>query len=126
MHINRGVKKRKRLSLTPLIDVIFLLLLFFMLSSTFTRFSEVEIKSGSNSSGAVSTPDALLIVTAENTVLNGLAVTLQQLPTRLSELKKLGAKTLVIAVSQEVSSQKFVNILHTASNGPLTVSVARK
>ena len=32
--------RRRRLPLTPLIDVIFLLLLFFMLSSTFTRFSD--------------------------------------------------------------------------------------
>ena len=38
-----AVRKRKPLSLTSLIDVIFLLLLFFMLTSTFTRFARVEI-----------------------------------------------------------------------------------
>ena len=32
--------------MTSLIDVIFLLLLFFMLSSTFSRFAEVEISAG--------------------------------------------------------------------------------
>ena len=35
--------RRGRLTLTSLIDVIFLLLLFFMLSSTFTRFAEVNL-----------------------------------------------------------------------------------
>ena len=34
---------RRRLGLTPLIDVIFLLLLFFMLSSTFSRFSDLSL-----------------------------------------------------------------------------------
>jgi biopolymer transport protein ExbD len=37
-------------TLTPLIDVIFLLLLFFMLSSTFTRFAEVPL---TNAGGGV-------------------------------------------------------------------------
>ncbi|WP_367714863.1 biopolymer transporter ExbD [Nitratireductor sp. GISD-1A_MAKvit] len=41
-----AVRRRKPLSLTSLIDVIFLLLLFFMLSSTFTRFASVEISGG--------------------------------------------------------------------------------
>ena len=39
----RKARRRRRLSMTSLIDVIFLLLLFFMLTSTFTRFSEVEL-----------------------------------------------------------------------------------
>lgn len=35
--------RARALSMTPLIDVIFLLLLFFMLTSTFTRFAEVPL-----------------------------------------------------------------------------------
>ena len=34
------------MALTPLIDVIFLLLLFFMLSSTFSRFGEIKLDLG--------------------------------------------------------------------------------
>ncbi|MBT8155630.1 biopolymer transporter ExbD [Epibacterium ulvae] len=40
---SRPKKTRRALSVTSLIDVIFLLLLFFMLSSTFTKFSEVAL-----------------------------------------------------------------------------------
>ena len=42
-HITRSCrpKGRRAVSLTALIDVIFLLVLFFMLSSTFTRFAKV-------------------------------------------------------------------------------------
>jgi len=35
--------RRRRLSMTSLIDVIFLLLLFFMLTSTFSKFAEIEL-----------------------------------------------------------------------------------
>ena len=34
---------RRQISVTSLIDVIFLLLLFFMLSSTFSKFADVEL-----------------------------------------------------------------------------------
>ena len=125
MHIERGWSKRKRLSLTPLIDVIFLLLLFFMLSSTFTRFSQVEIKSGSSSLGTITKPDAILMLHAETAILNGDPITKETLPSRLDDLVESGAKSLVIAVSKDVSSQYFVNLLHVVSQSPLTVSVAR-
>lgn len=36
--------KKQLISLTPLIDVVFILLLFFMLSSTFNRTKQLEIK----------------------------------------------------------------------------------
>ena len=42
----RRILRRRRLALTPLIDVTFLLLLFFILSSTFARFGEVELAVG--------------------------------------------------------------------------------
>lgn len=50
---------RKRTSITSLIDVIFLLLLFFMLASTFTKFSEIEISSGSQSTSSVQNEDII-------------------------------------------------------------------
>ncbi len=43
MHISEPLPARRRISLTPLIDVIFLLLMFFMLSSTFARFADLDV-----------------------------------------------------------------------------------
>ena len=40
---HRSYKVKKRLALTSLIDIIFLLLLFLMLTSTFSKFSEIEL-----------------------------------------------------------------------------------
>lgn len=38
---------RRAISLTPLIDVVFILLLFFMLSSTFTQWRQIDISAPS-------------------------------------------------------------------------------
>lgn len=39
------VSRRQAISLTPLIDVVFILLLFFMLSSSFTQWRQVQLSS---------------------------------------------------------------------------------
>ncbi|WAJ30795.1 ExbD/TolR family protein [Antarcticirhabdus aurantiaca] len=51
--------RRRRIMLTPLIDVVFLLVMFFMLSSTFVplRRLDVGIASGSTASGAAQAED---------------------------------------------------------------------
>jgi len=49
----KRITRRKRASITSLIDVIFLLLLFFMLASTFSKFSELDIAAAAPG-GAVS------------------------------------------------------------------------
>lgn len=43
MNFKRQVKAEEGVNLTPLIDVVFLLLIFFMVSTTFTKESHLEI-----------------------------------------------------------------------------------
>ncbi len=50
MQLERRQRRMLRLGLTPLIDVVFLLLLFFMLSSTFLTLEQIEV--GARPSGA--------------------------------------------------------------------------
>ena len=72
---------RRRLSMTPLIDVIFLLLLFFMLSSTFSTFGEIELSQaagGSETAEAV-TERVFVQLGAERLMLNGEPSTLEEL-----------------------------------------------
>jgi biopolymer transport protein ExbD len=42
--LNNLAPRKKTISITPLIDVVFILLLFFMLSSTFNQKKQLEIK----------------------------------------------------------------------------------
>lgn len=61
---NLGFKaRRKSISLTALIDVVFILLMFFMLTSSFQHFNTVEISQSSSGGSAVeeSKPRFLLL-----------------------------------------------------------------
>ena len=44
MRLGRAGRDEAQINLTPLIDVVFLLLIFFMVSTTFERESEIEIE----------------------------------------------------------------------------------
>ncbi|GAB3091960.1 biopolymer transporter ExbD [Aestuariicella hydrocarbonica] len=70
---------RKRISLTPLIDVVFILLMFFMLTSTFNQWKAIDLISAAASAEAtVVSPDTfpqLLVLHADGLLsLKGTAV----------------------------------------------------
>jgi biopolymer transport protein ExbD len=108
---------RKRLSMTPLIDVIFLLLLFFMLSSTFSRFAEVEI--GTAQAGHVQS-DAqtkmLFLRLDENApTLNGQRILIADLASALntaqSELAQDVKLAILVSVTDTTSAQSLTDVL---------------
>lgn len=112
------------MSLTPLIDIIFLLLLFFMLSSTFTRFAELPLQNAGGGAGTGATP-LFLQLEPELVTLNGTALHLDDLPRAVAALTTDGDDGLVlITLSEEVTSQRLVDLLVTLRGVPgLTVSV---
>jgi len=66
--------------MTSLIDVIFLLLLFFMLSSTFSKFAEVELSAASGGAALTSDIKPLFVQLDPDALrLNGEAMTLSAL-----------------------------------------------
>lgn len=54
-------KQRSLVSLTPLIDVVFILLLFFMLATNFRYFNTIELNTPAAGTGTSSVAGALLI-----------------------------------------------------------------
>ena len=100
--------------MTSLIDVIFLLLLFFMLSSTFSRFAEIEIISGGGrpSQEVLQTQPLFLKLQSERLILNGNAITQNILAHSIQTLAAGEQKLLLIApVGDEVSSQNLVDVM---------------
>jgi len=57
---HRNSEKRVEVNITPLIDVVFLLLIFFMVSTTFNRESELQINLPLASAGSVELPPELV------------------------------------------------------------------
>lgn len=96
--------------MTPLIDVIFLLLLFFMLTSTFSKFSEVELTSASQGSDATDAAPLFLQLMPQTLRLNGDALTLETLAT--SQLATAGAGTpVLVSLDPEVDAQRLTDTL---------------
>ena len=114
----RAVRRRRRLSVTSLIDVIFLLLLFFMLSSTFSRFAEVELSASGAGSASADTPPLFVQLSPESLTVNGTSQSLEGLS--LPE----GASRVLIALKADVTAQRLTDLLVALRGiGGLSVTV---
>ena len=114
--------KRKRvLSLTSLIDVIFLLLLFFMLSSTFSRYTDIELTSSMSGNTATSTESPVLLrLTQDALKINGKSTSLSNLSADIAPFapNNIGSNTdnntkrmAVISLGPQVSAQQLVDLM---------------
>ncbi|MEI4232423.1 biopolymer transporter ExbD [Roseovarius sp. D22-M7] len=100
------------MSLTSLIDVIFLLLLFFMLSSTFSQFSEVTLTTaGAGHARSPDTPPIFVQLRANSLRVNAREVTLDALPATLGPLMGDGESRALISTSADVSAQRLTDLL---------------
>ncbi|WP_166416913.1 biopolymer transporter ExbD [Cochlodiniinecator piscidefendens] len=121
--------QRRRLSMTPLIDIIFLLLLFFMLTSTFTRFAEVPlIQAGTQGITSTDAPQRIFVrLTRDGLTINGAPHDFANLKPALSRVQTGAAQSdVLLSIGTQVSSELFVRTLADISTLPnFRVSVIR-
>ena len=106
--------------MTPLIDVIFLLLLFFMLSSTFSSFGEIELGQATTGAATTGVPSerAFVQLGAERLVLNGAPVTLEELT------EQIETGQVLVSLDEDASAQRLVDLLvRLRARDGLTVTV---
>ena len=97
--------------MTSLIDVIFLLLLFFMLTSTFSKFSEVELAAaGASGAAAPDRPPLFLRLGAGSLSLNGREVALDSLTAAFEPEADTG-RTVLVSLGPDVSAQRLTDLL---------------
>ena len=99
--------------MTSLIDVIFLLLLFFMLSSTFSRFGEVEL-SGASAGGARSSDitTSFLQLGESSLRVNGRDVGLAALPARFADIAPEAVRLqVIVSLQDDVTAQRLTDLL---------------
>ncbi|RGP36713.1 biopolymer transporter ExbD [Pseudotabrizicola alkalilacus] len=101
--------------MTSLIDVIFLLLLFFMLSSTFTRFGDLPLVTASG--GVAASPDApaFLRLLPDSLTLDTDALDLPALPAALTARAPV---LVVVAPGEGVTAQRLVDVLNALRDLP--------
>jgi len=116
-------KKRKddepRISMAPLIDVVFLLLIFFMVTSHYDIAAGVQIKLPKVKKRTAS-PDAesriIIIVDRDgNAYIDGKKIEMKNLKQRLTEeVKKRGMLNLVLQADSDVRHGRVVEIMDIA------------
>ena len=108
-------RKRRRASITSLIDVIFLLLLFFMLASTFSKFSEVELATvtpSSTSSQQDTEKTTIRLFLQNNTVLiDGEKFDDVAVIEKLSQQNNADTPRVLISVDEVVTTERLVKML---------------
>jgi biopolymer transport protein ExbD len=117
MRIDRPARKKSRISLTPLIDVVFLLLIFFMLASTFLHYNGLDLAGGRSGAAQKNELEQLVLVRIKNGAvldINGKPIHLSQLT---GELEALGRdKELKVAIKpmEGVKVQDVVDVIERA------------
>ena len=121
MRLSDWQRRRSSIGLTPLIDVVFLLLIFFMLASTFFKFSAVSISGASSGGTSVNLSEIALIQIrgTENIRINGKTVALKGVLPQIDELIAKGVTRAVIQPAQKATVQDLVKVLEVAKASEL-------
>ena len=90
MNIFHKKNKKKRLpNLVPLINIVFLLLIFFMLSGTLTKKDFFEVNPPKSDTGAIAeAPELVILISKEN------KIALNNKPIKINELEIILSKEL--------------------------------
>ena len=102
------------INVTPLVDIILVLLIIFMLTANLTQKQSIEVELPKAATGESNTPTTLaLTLTRDNQLfLNGKPITEADLRTYLPQVVKTDAKAqAIIAADKEVSHGRVVHII---------------
>jgi biopolymer transport protein ExbD len=115
-----------QLNLTPMIDVLFLLIIFFMVATTFgdlERNMELQVPEVTDAGDSIEPAQPLVInVFADGTLdLDGQPVTLAELTTRLIEARsRIGQPTVVIRGDAECAFQQVASTLSACRSASIS------
>ncbi|SCY08101.1 ExbD/TolR family protein [Paracoccus tibetensis] len=114
-------RRARRMSLTPMIDVVFLLLIFFMLASRFGMDAVLPIAGGAE--GAASdwqgAPRLVDIAPAELT-LNGAVIAPEALPLALAPLLPEASSPVILRPRAGADLQRLVDVMDLLTAAGLT------
>ncbi len=116
MKFKRTEEEDFSLKLTPLIDVVFLLLIFFMVSTAFIDFSrrmDIELPETNVGAAADSTKIFEIEMTAKGDILlNGEKVTMESLPDFLKvKGQEVGRRSVVVRADKKVEHGNVVKVM---------------
>lgn len=113
-------QRRRRPSLTPMIDVVFLLLVFFMLAARFGVDLQLPLQLGAGPATAWQGPPRLVEIRPEGLRLNGQPIAPNELAQALALLMETESETIVLRATDSVPVQQVVTVLESLAASGLT------
>lgn len=134
MKFARRVRAEVEVNLTPLIDVVFLLLIFFMVSTTFTKETHlsIDLPEASGDPARIAPEQIEVSITQQGDIaVNGTALVNNGLETLKSALEKVseGDNTMPLIITADAATphQSVVNAMDAAGQlGFIQLSITTK
>ncbi|MCR9070519.1 MAG: biopolymer transporter ExbD [Alphaproteobacteria bacterium] len=119
--MNRG-RRRAVISLTPLIDVVFILLIFFMLASSFLDWRSIDLAPPASAGAGESMTGAMLLEVRPNDLrLSGHVVTVAEAEEKiLDQMRKTPDQRVLIRTADGVMLQRTVDVLDRLASAGVT------
>ena len=114
---------RRPVALTSLIDVVFLLLLFFMLSSTFLKPREVTLSAAGSGAGTGNgtAPPLFLRLGPGELLVNGQPVALEAAAAAVRALSGPAPAPVLVSLTDGVTAQRLADLLGALAGLPVRV-----
>ena len=120
--MNFRTKDRRRgsseVNLTPLVDIVFILLIFFLITSTFVQNPGIEVDlPKAKDAPSTSAPDSLVLaITSDGRIIHqGRAMSEDELEQTLKDqLKNKGERVVVVQADQTTAHGRVVEIMDIA------------
>lgn len=126
MRIDLGQRRSKFPSLTSLIDIIFLLLLFFMLTSTFSKYSEVDVVAAQSGIGnSNERPELFISVSEDGWKINGELTKEATISTILDRYRSDKVLKAIVRVTETASSQTLVDAIEILNREKIQATLVR-
>ena len=128
MRFRERTDNEQRVDISPLIDMVFILLIFFMVSTTFVKDMKLDLNRPSASSANPASTKAirLYIDNSGDTYLDGQPIRVWVIQSKLRDLLKTSSSQSVLVVTDEgVPAGKLVEVVDQARRaGSADVGVA--
>lgn len=128
MRFRERTDTEQRVDISPLIDMVFILLIFFMVSTTFVKDMKLDLErpAASTATSASTKAIRLYIDNSGDTYLDGQPIRLWVIQSRLRDLLKTSTSQSVLVVTDDgVSAGRLVEVVDQARRaGATDVGVA--
>ena len=114
MQFGEDPVRTRLIPLTPLIDVVFILLVFFMLASSFSDWRALDLKIAAQGGATSSGPPALVVDLAPggDLRLNGRTLSESELAAQIeTELERTPERSVLVRPAEAVSLQQTIDLL---------------